>query len=92
MRILLLIVAAAACTPMEPLVEAAGPCTVTDMLRSRYVGTKFRESMRDPLQTEANARIARVLRPDVSATMDVRADRLDVLVDDGGQIEGLRCG
>jgi hypothetical protein len=92
MRIVLLGLAVAACAPMAPLPEPTGPCAVTDQIRGRYIGTRFREAAREPIRREANARIARVLRPDDIATTDLREDRLNVMVDDGGQIEGLRCG
>lgn len=81
-----------ACTPMAPLPEPAGPCAVTEAMRARYIGVKFRMTMRDEVRRDANARIARILRPGDAATMDFRADRLDILLDDGGQVEGLRCG
>jgi hypothetical protein len=77
---------------MPPIAEPSGPCAVTDIVRSRYIGTKFREAAREPLQRDTNSRIARVLRPGDAATMDLREDRLNIMVDDGGQIEGLRCG
>jgi hypothetical protein len=84
--------AIAACAPVAPLPEPSGPCAVTETVRGRYIGVKFRESMRAELQRDTNARIARVVRPDDVVTMDLRQDRLDILLDDGNQIEGLRCG
>ena len=92
MRAILLTSLLAACAPLAPMAEPTGPCQVSEMMRGRHIGTRFREAKRELLQREANARTARVLRPDVAATMDLRPDRLDILVDEGGQIEGLRCG
>ena len=93
MRIAILtLLGLAACAPMAPLPEPTGPCAVTEALRGRYIGVRFRTAMREEVQRAANARIARVLRPDDVATTDLRSDRLDILLDDGGQVEGLRCG
>ena len=81
------------CTTMEaPPFAPAGPCRVDEAVRMRFAGAKFRMNMRDELQQRTNSRIARVLRPGDAATMDVREDRLNIGVDDGGQIVGLRCG
>ena len=82
----------AACAPIAPLPEPSGPCAVTEPMRARYIGAKFRTAMREEVQRAANARTLRVLRPGDAATMDFRPDRLDVLLDDGGQVDGLRCG
>jgi hypothetical protein len=82
----------AACAPMPPLAESTGPCAVGEIVRGRFIGTKFRMAMRGEIQGDANAKVARVLRPGDAATMDVNPDRLDILVDDMGRIEGLRCG
>ena len=82
----------AACAPMAPLPQPTGPCAVTEAMRARYVGVKFRMAMRTEVQRAANARTARLLRAGDAATMDFRPDRLNILLDDNGQIDGLRCG
>lgn len=91
-RILLSALGAAACAPMVPLPEPSGPCAVTETMRGRYIGTKFRLRDRDEIQYAANARLARVVREGDAVTMDHRADRLDILLDETGRVEGLRCG
>ena len=93
MKILALgFLAIAACAPMAPLPEPTGPCAVTEAIRGRYIGVKFRGAMRDELRHDTNSRIARIIRQGDAVTMDMRPDRLDILLDDGGQVEGLRCG
>jgi hypothetical protein len=94
MRIGLLMVPVlvAGCATMAPPPALAGPCKVDERLRARFVGVKFRETMRAETQALAHASVVRVLRPDDVATMDFRPDRLHILLDDGAQIEGFRCG
>lgn len=83
----------AGCVQTPPIASLpTGPCLVGEPLRMRYVGVDFELAMRDDMQWGANARIARVLRPDAPGTMDVQPDRLNIVLDETGQIEGLRCG
>jgi hypothetical protein len=90
--LLAMLVLAAGCTPTPPVETPRGPCAVDEALRMRFVGTKFKRDMQDEIQQRANAAVVRVLRPDDAATMDLREDRLNILLDDGGQIDGFRCG
>ena len=83
---------AAGCTPMAPVEPPRGPCVVDEAMRMRFAGVKFNMDMRDTIQRAANARTARILRPDDAATMDYREDRLNIMLDDTGQVTGLRCG
>lgn len=69
-----------------------GPCHVTQAMHQRYAGAKFRERLRRTIQRDANAPVARILRDGVPATMDFRPERIDIHLDDGGRIDGLRCG
>jgi len=58
----------------------------------RFAGVKFRERLRGEIQRATHSSVSRVLRPGDAATMDFRAERLSIMVDDFGQIDGLRCG
>lgn len=89
---MLLPVAIAGCTTMAEPPAPRGPCEITEKLRMRFVGVKFRERMRSEIEREAHAATSRVLNPGDAATMDLRPDRLNILLDDLKQIEGLRCG
>lgn len=80
------------CTTMAPPAPARGPCVVDGGAKMRYAGVKFRERLRPEIERATHAAMSRVLRPDDAATMDFRAERLNILLDDGGQIDGLRCG
>jgi hypothetical protein len=94
MRIGLLMVPVlvAGCATMTPPPALAGPCKVDERLRARFVGVKFRETMRGEIQNLANAPMARVLHPGDMTTREFRAERLNIMLDDGGQIDGLHCG
>lgn len=89
---MMLPVLAGACTTMAEPPAPRGPCVVDERLRVRYAGVKFKARMRAEIERTANAATSRVLHPDDAATMDFRPDRLNILLDDGGQIDGLRCG
>jgi hypothetical protein len=80
------------CTTMERMPEPTGPCRVDMTLQMRYVGTDFKMAMRPEMQYAANARTARILRPDDAATMDMQPDRLNILLDEDGKVNALKCG
>ena len=79
-------------TEWRPATPVAGPCAITEQARMRFTGMRFHDTRREAIQRTTNARIARVLRPGDAATMDYRAERLNILIDDNGRISGLRCG
>ena len=90
---MLLPVLAAGCTTMaERPAPPRGPCVVDERLRMRFVGVKFHERLRADIERQAQAATSRVLNPGDAATMDFRPDRLNILLDDLKQVEGLRCG
>ena len=81
------------CVETPPMAATpTGPCRVDDAVRMRYVGTDFKLRDRDQIQRDANARTARVLRPDDAATMDLREDRLNIRLGEDGKIDALDCG
>jgi hypothetical protein len=83
---------AAACTTMEPPMAARGPCAVDERVKMRFAGMKFRERMRPEIEQATNAARSRILRPGDITTKEFLAERLNIMLDDGGEIEGLRCG
>ncbi|MCP3733669.1 I78 family peptidase inhibitor [Sphingomonas sp. RP10(2022)] len=90
--LMMLPVMAAGCTTMAEPPAPAGPCVISQELQMRYAGVKFRERLRSEIERTAHARTSRVLHRGDAATMDFRPDRLNIVLDDGNQIEGLRCG
>lgn len=89
---LLLAAGLSACATMPPPPEPTGPCAITEPVKMRWAGVNFKLRERDAVRRDARARIARVLRPNEPATMDFRPDRLNIMVDDFGQITDLTCG
>ena len=89
---LLLPVLAAGCATIEPPAAPRGPCALDGQVKMRFAGVRFREPMRPEIERATQSATSRVLRPGDAATMDYRADRLNILLDDGGLIDGLRCG
>ena len=77
---------------MEPPVAARGPCLVDERAKMRFAGVKFRERMRPEIEHATNAARSRILRPGDITTKEFFAERLNIMLDDGGEIEGLRCG
>ena len=76
----------------RPEPPRAGPCTVGEEAKMRFAGVRFHDVRREAIERATNSRLSRVLRPGDAATMDFRPDRLNIMVDDDGQITGLRCG
>ncbi len=89
---LVLPVLVAGCAAMEAPAAPRGPCVVDEKAKLRFAGVKFRERMRPEIERATNSAISRVLRPGDAATKDFRVDRLNIMLDDGGQIDGLNCG
>lgn len=56
------------------------------------IGEQATESVVEQARIDADAEIVRTLGPDEIVTMEYRAGRLNVDVDDDGTITGLRCG
>ena len=58
----------------------------------RFVGVVFRPPVARRAQQAARARTLRVIRPGQAVTMDFRADRLNVEVDERSIVRAVRCG
>jgi len=68
--------------PPEPDETVCGASELQDI-----VGLKFDVSL-----LPGGAEPVRVIRPDMAVTMDYRAERLNVLLDDEDTITEVRCG
>jgi hypothetical protein len=86
--VLALSVAACAGTPASP--PLAGGCNA-DAIR-HYVGQVATPEVVDSARKAAGAGLARALKPNQPATMDYRADRINVMLDDDGRIVRATCG
>lgn len=89
---LLLPVLVAGCATMPAPAPERGPCVVGEAAKIRFAGVKFRERMRPEIEHLTHSALSRVVRPGDVTTRDYRVDRLNILLDDGGLISGLKCG
>lgn len=91
----------------DPAAEAVPPATVAgegpppagaDMdpcdpaAVQALIGEQATDDVIEQARIDAGAEIVRTLRPDQVVTMEYRAGRLNIDVDDAGTITGLRCG
>lgn len=58
----------------------------------QYVGQVLDEALAERARASAGARGVRVIRPGMAVTMDHRAGRLNIELDDAGRILRVRCG
>lgn len=56
------------------------------------IGDSYTEALGERLEQDSGAATVRVKRPGQAYTMEFRADRLDVSLDDAGVIQAIRCG
>lgn len=57
-----------------------------------YVGQVLDEALGERIKTATAARGVRVIRPGMAVTMDYRADRLNIEIDDDNRIVKVHCG
>lgn len=73
-----------------PPPAALDPCDPSGV--QALVGEQATDEVIEQARIDAGAQIVRTLRPDQVVTMEYRAGRLNIDVDDTGTITGLRCG
>jgi hypothetical protein len=70
-----------------PQIDSCGLGSIGDL-----VGKPVTETTADDARKRSGARAVRVIRPGMMVTMDFRPDRLNIVVDDKGNVTNLRCG
>lgn len=73
-----------------PAAADMDPCDPTAV--QALIGEQATDDVIEQARIDAGADIVRTLRPDQVVTMEYRAGRLNIDVDDAGVITGLRCG
>jgi len=58
----------------------------------QFVGQTLDDALSDRARAATGARGVRVIRPGMAVTMDYRADRLNIDVDEDGRITRVHCG
>jgi hypothetical protein len=72
-----------------PVAEAEAGCGAGKV--AGFIGRKATEDVITAIRETSGAATLRVLEPDMAVTMDYRADRLNVDLDENGVIKALRC-
>lgn len=93
---------AAACSSTAPGGTAGNPPPVISdggmggtcdaKAASAYVGQAISDQVTEQAKAAAGARGVRVIRPGMAVTMDYRAGRLNLELDDAGRIVKASCG
>lgn len=85
--------ALAACAPMPP---AGGPPPVSGVCNAdgarSAIGMAPSPEVVERARIDSGSNSVRVLGPNDAATMDFRADRLNLITNDRGAITSARCG
>ena len=58
----------------------------------RFVGNAAGDDLPEDARAAAGARTVRTITPGQMVTMDYRADRLNVTIDESGHVAAMRCG
>lgn len=97
-----LALAVAACsTPREPTPVNGAPPKVIEgdfsescdaKAAEKFVGQVLDEALGEQAKAATGARGVRVIRPGMAVTMDYRAGRLNIEIDDDGRIVRVHCG
>jgi hypothetical protein len=69
----------------------AGVTPATSCVSASLVGKRWSEEMRAPLLSEGRREV-RLLRVGQPRTMDLREDRLNVILDSEGRVVDITCG
>ncbi|KGM53408.1 hypothetical protein N799_07450 [Lysobacter arseniciresistens ZS79] len=88
-----LLLSVGACTTMAPVDVPPAPattCVAEDA--SSAVGRAATPEVVERARIESHSNDVRVIEPGQAVTMDYRADRLNIDVNERGAITGLRCG
>ncbi|MGM0537149.1 MAG: I78 family peptidase inhibitor [Pseudomonadota bacterium] len=76
--------------PPPPRIEAEDACGAERV--QEYLGRQYSEALEASIRTESEAAAMRVIRPGEAVTLDFRADRLNVRLDDEDRISEIDCG
>ena len=91
--LLLLALAAAACTQERPATAPAAPgvqCNANNL--QSLIGQPRSEALIAEAKRLSGAKMVRYLTPDMMVTMEFRADRLNLHVGSDGKVASARCG
>lgn len=70
----------------------AGPAACDGEAAQRFVGELYTPELGEQARVAAGAQVGRALRPGEVVTMEFRADRLSLTLDESGRITRAACG
>ena len=79
-------------TPAPVITDGGLGGTCDAKAASAYVGQMISEQVAEQAKAAAGARGVRIIRPGMAVTMDYRAGRLNLELDDAGRIVKASCG
>ncbi|MET0268868.1 MAG: I78 family peptidase inhibitor [Sphingomonas sp.] len=80
-------------TPPDPNVPDPTPTGRCDAAPAQgLIGKPGSSALVETARRSSGASIARMLRPGEMVTMEYRADRVNVTLDDRGSVTAIRCG
>jgi len=89
---LVLLLVLTACARPDAAVPVSGIVECDAVSVRRLVGELWRDSNGSEAMREAKSKTLRVTRPGQAVTMDFRADRLNVHLDEAGVVQRVSCG
>lgn len=92
LAVLLASMVACSTMPAEPPMAGTPVGVCNAQAASWAIGRAPTQDVVDRATRDSGARVSRVLRPGQVVTMEYRADRLNIDVNDREAITGLRCG
>lgn len=92
LAVLLASMVACSTMPAEPPMDATPSGVCNAQAASWAVGRAPTQDVVDRATRDSGAKVSRVLRPGQVVTMEYRADRLNIDVNEREAITGLRCG
>jgi len=78
--------------PPPRIVDGGSGGSCDEKAAARFVGQMASEDVSDSARAAAGARGVRIIRPGMAVTMDHRAGRLNLHLDDAGRITRVTCG
>jgi len=91
-RIMLILAALTACTPVPPAEKPAAEGACNANAANAIIGKAYTADAIEKARIASGSKTVRVIRPGMAVTMDYRIDRLNVDLDEKDVVTGVHCG